>query len=121
MSLSGLNSGLYHQFSRYAELTDRVLIELEEEPGAVRENRKELGNLLLELDETRRNSPSSRLIWLLLTEELNVRAEEITRMGEDLLSVEGKFEKAKGLLETLALVLAGEQDDIRLRLRKGVR
>lgn len=121
MSLSGLNSGLYQQFSRYAELTDRALIELEERSGSIQENRKTLGNLFVDLDETRRNSPSARLIWLVLTEELNVPTQEITEAGEDLLRVGGESEKLKGLLEALALVLAGEQDDIRLRLRKGVR
>jgi hypothetical protein len=120
MSLSGLNSGLYQQFSLYAELTDKALVELNEGTGFSRENSQKLGNLFVELNNLRRDNISARLIWILLTEEMNLKEEEIHRAGESLLKSDDK-EKIGGLLENLARTLAEEQSVIRARLSRGVR
>jgi hypothetical protein len=120
MSLSGLNSGLYQQFSLYAEITDKALVELNESADFSRENRQKLGNLFIELNSLRRNNISARLIWILLTEEMNLKEEEIQRAGESLLQSNEK-EKTVGLLENLARTLAEEQSVIKAGLRRGVR
>lgn len=120
MSLSGLNSGLYQQFYRYAELTDKALIELNAENNLSLESSKKLSNLFIELDSLRRADISARLIWILLTEEMNLREEEIRQAGELILQAENK-EKIITLLETLARVLADEQESIKSRVRRGVR
>jgi len=121
MSLSGLNSGLYQQFSRYAEITDKAIIELNEDVDYLQDNRRLLGNLFVDLDSLRLNNVSARLIWVLLTEEMKVSARDIAEAGERLLRIGDRTEKVKDLLENLAHVLAEEQDNIRLRLRRGLR
>ncbi len=121
MSLSGLNSGLYQQFSRYAEITDKALVELNEDTNCIQENRKALGSLFIELDTLRQNNVSARLIWVLLTEEMQLEAKDITEVGQLLLKVETDDEKVIRVLEDLALALADEQDSIRLRQRRGIR
>lgn len=121
MSQSGLNSGLYQQFSRYAEITDKTLIELNEETNYIQENRKILGDLFINLETLRHNNVPARLIWVLLTEEMKLGAEEISEIGEKLLKVGSNAEKIAELLEGLAMILAEEQDNIRLRLGRGLR
>ena len=120
MSLSGLNSGLYQQFYRYAEITDKALIELKEETESSNENRQKLGHLFTELNDLRRDDVSARLIWVLLTEEMNLKEEDIHQAGERLLQ-SGFKEEIVNLLEDLARALAEEQSVIKSRLRRGVR
>lgn len=120
MSISGLNSGLYQQFYRYAELTDKVLIELNEGNNFSLENSKKLSNLFIELNNLRRDDISARLIWILLTEKMNLKEEEIRQAGELILQDDSK-EKAISLLETLARILVDEQESIKSRVRRGAR
>ncbi|TMI68689.1 MAG: hypothetical protein E6H09_21910 [Bacteroidetes bacterium] len=120
MSSSGLNSGLFQQFYQYAELTDKAIIEATDSTSTSRRNREKLGNMLVELPRLRKTDISARLIWNLLTEEMNLREDEINSIGHSLLE-QSADETAIDMLEKLAYVLAEEQEVIKSRQRSVIR
>jgi len=121
MSSSGLNSGLYEQICRYAELTDQALVEIRKEhDSAVGRFREQLGKFLTELDSARQEDLSARLIWLIFHDTLKMSGTEITKLGKKL--IQGSQDGAViTSLERLASALAQEQAEVRSRMKGSVR
>jgi hypothetical protein len=117
MSWSGLNSGLYEQICRYAELTDKALIETRNEgDSSAGRHGEQLGKFLSEIDSLRQEDLSARLIWLIFNDTLKMSGEEIARLGKKLTqgSQDGFVTTS---LEKLAVALASEQAAVRSRMR----
>jgi hypothetical protein len=121
MSWSGLNSGLYEQICRYAELTDQALVELKGETHVTSgPGRERLGKFLSELDSLRQENLSARLIWLIFHDTLKMSAVEIGKLGKTLIQGAGD-DSVIAPLEKLAAVLAQEQAEVRSRMRGSIR
>lgn len=121
MSWSGLNSGLYEQISRYAELTDQALVEIRNDRESTSSHgREQLGNVLSELDSRRQEDLSARLIWLVFHDTLKMSGPEIAKLGLRLIQGD-RDGSVINSLERLAAALAEEQAEVRSRMRGSVR
>jgi len=119
MSWSALNADLYEQIRRYAEVTDRALIELRGDTNERHNTELEsLGKLLAELNTLRREDLSARLIWLVLRDSVRMTPQEIAGLGAALTSAE-RNASVVAALEKLAQALAREQAVVKSRMRNG--
>ncbi len=117
MSWSALNADLYEQIRRYAELTDRALIELRSESDEPhRAELESLGRLLTELETLRRQDLSARLIWVVLRDSVRMTPQEIAGLGASLMRIERK-PAVVAATEKLAQALAREQAVVKSRMR----
>jgi hypothetical protein len=120
MSQTAILSGMYEELREYAELLDKVLIELKGgDSGPASERRKKLGRLLTEMGSARTTSLTARLVGLLLKRERQVTPEELARIGARLGSTTaaeiGLAEITR--LEELARSLEQEQAVAMARMR----
>lgn len=121
MSWSGLNSGLYEQICRYAELTDQALVEIRNESaGTSGHGREQLGRVLSELSSKRQEDLSARLIWLVFHDTLKMSEQGIAKLGNRLIQGDRDGSVITSL-ERLATALAQEQAEVRSRMRGSVR
>lgn len=117
MSQIGLYAGLYDRLREYAELLDKVLIELKGGKGSAGdEKRKKLRAFLESLGVDNGEDLSTRLIYILLRDESEVNTNELARIGRLLTSNE-LDESAIEPLEKLAQALEHEQTGVMARMR----
>lgn len=122
MSETGRLSGFYQQAHKYADLVDRVLINLKTGLGSLDDPaRKELSSLLMHIaDETSEDLPS-RLLLIGLQSRSNFRELNLANIGKTLLSQEVVAPEIIGKLEDLARALEEEEVDAMVRMRRWIR
>lgn len=122
MSETGLLSGLYQQAHKYAELVDRVLVDLKTESSSLGDaGRKELGILLTGIsDESLKDLPSHLLI-IVLKSRNNLRQLNLGQVGRALLSDEIIDSQVIENLEAFAQALEQEEVDAMTRMRRWTR
>lgn len=118
MSTIGLYSTLYTRLSEYAELLDRVLIQLKQEQRlTISEQQQQLGELLVSLTQSPRPLEAQFLI-VLLQDNPRKSLSEWNQLGQALLSNRiASIEIAK--LEKLAQTLEYERASTFARMRGG--
>ncbi|MCI0387679.1 MAG: hypothetical protein MOB07_02760 [Acidobacteria bacterium] len=120
MSQTAIFSGLYEEVRDYAELLDKVLVELK---GGISqpqdEKRKKLGRFLTELGSKHTRSLAVRLIGRLLRSEGQVTPQELAKIGSKLNSSETPVidQTMISQLEELARSLEQEQAVAMARMR----
>jgi hypothetical protein len=120
MSQTAILSGMYEELREYAELLDKVLVELKGGTSHPRdEKRKKLGQFLTELGSARTTSLTARLIGLLLKNDGSVAPQELARIGARLSSPGGGEVDRTVIsrLEELARSLEQEQAAAMARMR----
>jgi hypothetical protein len=120
MSQTAIFSGMYEEVRDYAELLDKVLIELKSGISQPQdEKRKKLGRFLTELSSDRSRSLAARLIGRLLRSEGQVTPQELASIGNKLNSAEaGAIDQTMiSQLEQLARSLEQEQAVAMARMR----
>lgn len=117
MSQIGLYAGLYDRLREYAELLDKVLIELKGGKGSPDdEKRKKLRAFLESVGSNKGEDLSTRLIYILLRDESEVNLGELARIGRLITSSEVN-ESVVEQLEKLAQALEHEQAGVMARMR----
>ena len=87
MSDAGLFSSVYQQIREYADILDRVLIELKDGSSQhTDENRQWLGRLFVDLANENYDDTSTRLVVLMLQGRVGIVESELRKVGEGLLS-----------------------------------
>ena len=120
MSQTAIFSGMYEEVRDYAELLDKVLVELK---GGISqpqdEKRKRLGQFLTELGSRNTRSLAVRLIGRLLRSEGQVTPQELASIGNRLSALEATSVEPEMIsqLEELARSLEQEQAVAMARLR----
>lgn len=118
MSETGLYSSLYQNLHDYADMIDRVLVNIK--TGRVlpkSPTRQELGRLLIQLAEEESDNLPARLIQLSLQARSNVSRAELTNVGKALISGE-IHEDTIIQLEGIAQVLEEEQAKAMSRIQR---
>ncbi|MGE0885485.1 MAG: hypothetical protein AB7P14_18205 [Blastocatellales bacterium] len=117
MSHIAMYSGVYDEIREYAELLDKVLIELKGGNSSPRdEDRTKLGQFLMSLVVPQKGDLTMRLINILLRDNSEVDPLELARIGEKL----GREEVDNSViepLERLAQSLEHEQAVAMARMR----
>jgi hypothetical protein len=117
MSQVGLYAGLYDRLREYADLLDKVLIELKGGKGSPDdEKRRKLRMFLESLGVNNGEDLSTQLIYILLRDETEVNAGELARIGRQLASTEIDQSVIEPL-EKLAQALEHEQAGVMARMR----
>jgi len=118
MSETGLYSGLYQNLHEYADLVDRVLVNIK--TGRSSENdpsRQELGELLIQLAQDQLDDLPVRLIQLALQNRSDVSRADLDRAGKALVSEEIDEDTIRRL-ELIAQVLEEEQTRAMSRIQR---
>jgi hypothetical protein len=117
MSHVAMYSGVYEELREYAELLDKVLIELKGNTGSPGDdNRRKLGQFLKALVSPRKGDLAMRLINILLRDNEDVDPPRLAEIGGRLES-EAVDESVIGPLEKLAQSLEQEQAVAMARMR----
>ncbi len=117
MSDTSLNTSLYEEIREYAEMVDQLLIGLKDGTSSEKDdNRRKMGNLLLQLAENRYEDLSSRLIMLVIRDSGNIRQSDYRKMGKALLSTDID-DSVVNWLEMFAQSLEKGQADALSRVR----
>jgi Trp operon repressor len=113
----GIYPGLYSRIRRYAELLDNVLVELKSgETCGQTPNRKQLGQLLVHLEDRNRGDVSAQFLQLVLNRREPSALQQWAKVGRTLLSDEIPQTVIKEL-EGLADTLERERIDAAIHLR----
>jgi len=118
MSQTGLYAGIYEGLREYAELVDKVLMQLKSEAGPTDiDQLTRLREFLEKIGSNTNTDVSTRLIRLLLRDECEVQLAEFARIGKAL--SEGISDSTViEPLEKLALALEHEQAGVMARMRE---
>lgn len=120
MSQTAIFPGMYEEVRDYAELLDKVLVELKGGTGQPQdEKRKKLGQFLTELGSANTRSLAVRLISRLLRNEGQVTPQELANIGGKLNAPEAAEidQTMISQLEELARSLEQEQAVAMARMR----
>jgi len=118
MSQTGLYAGIYEGLREYAELVDKVLIQLKSGTGPTDIDKlNRLREFLERISSNTSEDISTRLIRLLLRDECDVQLAEFARIGRALSSGTSDSSVIEPL-EKLALALEHEQAGVMARMRE---
>lgn len=121
MSNPGFYASLYEQIREYAELVDKVLINLKSGTSSPNDpDRQQLGNLLATLAGETWDSLPTRMISLMLRDRHNTSQKKWEQLGKTLLTDQSDPSVIKDL-ETLAITLEQEQAGTINRMRGSLR
>jgi len=110
-------SGVYEEIRGYAELLDRVLIELKSDTGSPHdEDRRRLGQFLTALNAPQKGDLTMRLIHILLRDKDEIDQSELAKIGERL-ETDAVDHSMIEPLERLAQSLEQEQATAMARMR----
>lgn len=122
MSETGLLSGIYQQAHKYADLVDRVLVNIKNGESSVHDPaRKELSTLLLRTTDKTSNDLPTRLLIIALKGKNDVDQINLAQVGKTLLSSEEIKQETIDQLETFAQALEDEEIDAMTRMRRWTR
>ncbi len=117
MSQIAMYSGIYDEIREYAEVLDRVLVDLKGGTSSPQdENRQKLAELLISLAAPQAGDLSMRLISFLLRDDTGVDPLELSKIGE-LLRATRVETSVIAPLERLAQSLQREQAVAMARMR----
>lgn len=122
MSETGLLSGLYQQAHKYADLVDRVLIniktgyKLSDDPA-----RKELSTLLIQTEDQSSEDLPTRLLLMVLENRNQLNQVNLAQLGKRLLAQVDVEEETIAQLESFAQALEEEQVEAMMRMRQWTR
>ena len=118
MSQTGLYAGVYDHLRGYAELVDKVLIQMKTGSASPDEDKLKSLRAFLELiSGTSAEDVSGRLIRMLLADESEINLADYGRIGRLLTS--GEFDSSIiEPLEKLAMALEHEQAGVMARMRE---
>ncbi|HWQ34532.1 MAG TPA: hypothetical protein VNQ79_16905 [Blastocatellia bacterium] len=117
MSHIAMYSGVYEEIRGYAELLDKVLVELKGGTGLPHdEDRRKLGQFLTALNAPQKGDLTMRLIHILLRDNGEIDQSELAKIGERL-ETEDVDNSVIEPLERLAQSLEQEQATAMARMR----
>ena len=117
MSQVGTYAGIYDRLREYADLLDKVLVELKGGKGSPDDDkRRKLRFFLESLDADNGEDLPTKLIYILLRDESEVNPGELARIGRQLASSEIDRSVIEPL-EKLAQALEHEQAGVMARMR----
>jgi len=122
MSETGLLSGLYQQAHKYADLVDRVLIniktgyKLSDDPA-----RRELSTLLIQTEDQSSEDLPTRLLLIVLENRNQLNQVNLAHLGKRLLIKGDVDQETIDQLESFAQALEEEQVDAMTRMRQWTR
>jgi len=119
MSETGLLSGLYQQAHKYADLVDRVLINIKtgykanDDPA-----RKELSALLIQTEDQSSEDLPTRWLLMVLENRSQFNQVNLAQLGKKLLAQGDVDQETIGQLESFAQALEEEQVEAMMRMRQ---
>ncbi len=119
MSETGLLSGLYRQAHKYAELIDKVLMDLKSDPNSKGNPvRKELGTFLQQISEESITDVSTSLVVAALDSRKSLLKLDLGNIGKKLLSDGPVDPKIIEGLDLLAQVMEEKEVDAMTRMQR---
>lgn len=119
MSETGLLSGLYQQAHKYADLVDRVLINIKtgykanDDPA-----RKELSALLIQTEDQSSEDLPTRWLLMVLENRNQFNQVNLAQLGKKLLAQGDVDQETIAQLESFAQALEEEQVEAMMRMRQ---